>query len=90
MRVERGACRLRPVLAVLFALATLPCKLAGEEGAQAPRQIMKEPTPPATASGPRGHSSPERDAGAPQGPQPVFTPSEEIGADSVVSFPVDI
>lgn len=90
MRAERGARRLRPVLAVLFALAMLPCALAGEEGAQAPRQTTTEPAPPATASGPRGHSGPERNAGAPQGPQPVFTPSEEIGADSVVSFPVDI
>ena len=34
---------------------------------------------------PAGNSTPQRPA-----PAPTFTPSEKVGADSAVSFPVDI
>jgi len=46
-----------------------------------------EPPPPAT---PAGQSAPPDDKPRPPAPAGTFTPSEKIGADSAVSFPVDI
>ncbi len=46
-----------------------------------------EQVPPDT---PAVAPQPADDRRKPSAPAPVFTPSEKIGADSAVSFPVDI
>jgi hypothetical protein len=45
------------------------------------------PAPPASDRAP-ATAAPPADDGAP--PEPVYTPSERISADSAVTFPVDI
>jgi len=65
-------------------LSTLAgCLMVATAKAQSP-----QPEPPEA----RDKSAPVSadDTDKPSAPAPVFTPSEKIGADSAVSFPVDI
>jgi hypothetical protein len=75
--------RLFPPLALLMLLSVMPV-------AAAPGN-----TPPPVQSPPAGAAMPARDVPADGGqkaaaPAATFTPSEKIGADSAVTFPVDI
>jgi hypothetical protein len=66
-----------PALAASLMLAT-----AAAQSPQSDEQVP--PDTPAVAP------QPADDRRKPSAPAPVFTPSEKIGADSAVSFPVDI
>ena len=91
MPAEQGCRSALLALAVLLALAGVQPVLAGEDAtAVAPRQAPATETTPGAASGPAGNAAPPPASDGRPAPQPGFTPSEEIGADSVVSFPVDI
>jgi|GEM_PF-1911738 len=67
---------------VLLLAAVLPYALADPVAGKPPQ------APPVTE--PAGHQPPTGPAKKPAAPKSTFTPSEKIGADSAVSFPVDI
>jgi len=52
---------------------------SGDEKKSSPKPVVPGQTRPV-----------ERDSKKNAGPAPVFKPSEKVGADSAVSFPVDI
>jgi len=64
-------------VSILFA-GTLFAAVAEDDAAEAEQQAPQRPGP--------------ADSGKPKTPAPAktFTPSEKVGADSAVSFPVDI
>jgi hypothetical protein len=70
-------CRLL-LLAALF----IPCAVADPVTREQPQD------PPVTE--PAERKAPADTAKPPPAPKPTFTPSEQIEADSAVSFPVDI
>ncbi|MFV1972175.1 MAG: hypothetical protein ACC648_00530 [Thiohalobacterales bacterium] len=67
---------------VLLAAVFIPCAGADPVTGQQPQ------APPVTE--PAERKVPAGPAQQPPAPAPTFTPSEQIGADSAVSFPVDI
>ena len=72
-----------PILALLMPLAAAPAAAAP------PAPAPQAQTPPATAPANTGAPA---DGGRRKSSAPAatFTPSEKIGADSAVAFPVDI
>lgn len=73
-------CRLRWL--VLLAVVFIPCAVADPVTGEQPQD------PPVTE--PAERKVPAGTAKQPPAPAPTFTPSEQIEADSAVSFPVDI
>ncbi len=69
----------------LFLPALAGCLMLATAAAQSPQS--EEQVPPDT---PAVAPQPADETRKPSAPAPVFTPSEKIGADSAVSFPVDI
>lgn len=63
------------------------CLVAAALGAQAQQAQTPEQTPDDQSDAAPSNQDTERE---PSKPARTFTPSEEIGADSAVSFPVDI
>lgn len=61
------------------------CLLQAAAMAQSP-----QPEQQGARDKPAAVTAPADDAQQPSAPAPTFTPSEKIGADSAVSFPVDI
>jgi hypothetical protein len=59
--------------------------LAGTVCAAAPGEAVDEKRPPAPQTTADENNQPVKPA-----PSETFTPSEKVGADSAVSFPVDI
>jgi len=76
-QVHCSLCRL-----VLLAAVFIPCAVADPVTGEQPRD------PPVTE--PAEREAPAAPAKKSSAPKPTFTPSEQIGADSAVSFPVDI
>ncbi|MGD2113384.1 MAG: hypothetical protein PVI50_08360 [Gammaproteobacteria bacterium] len=91
MPIEHRLRHTRVALALLLAVAgAQPAFPADTEAVRQPQARPAAEAAPGAPTGPAGSSAPPR-AGEPRPvPRPDFTPSEEIGADSVVSFPVDI
>jgi len=81
-RIYKKQLRIRLSWLVLLSTAFIPYAVAdpvpGEQPQEPPVTEPAEPGEPAGA------------AGKPPAPAPTFTPSEQIEADSTVSFPVDI
>jgi hypothetical protein len=76
-QVPRNLCRL-----VLLAALLVPCAVADPVTGEPPQEPpVTEPPEPGEPAG----TAQQRPA-----PAPTFTPSEQIEADSAVSFPVDI
>jgi hypothetical protein len=48
------------------------------------------PSPVAAPAAPTGHTTTDAGREMPRAPAATFTPSEKLGADSAVAFPVDI
>ena len=67
---------------VLLAAVLVPCAVADPVTGEQPQD------PPVTE--PAERKAPADTAKPPPAPKPTFTPSEQIEADSAVSFPVDI
>ena len=67
-----------PITVSILLAGTLFAAVAEEDTAKAAQQAPQQPGP--------------ADSGKPKTPAPAktFTPSEKVGADSAVSFPVDI
>ena len=69
----------------IFIAALAGCLMLATAAAQSPpNEEQLPPDRPAVAR------QPADDGHKPSAPAPTFTPSEKIGADSAVSFPVDI
>ena len=69
----------------IFLSALAGCLMLAAAAAQSPQPEQQAPhDKPAVAPEPADGRH------KPSAPAPVFTPSEKIGADSAVSFPVDI
>ncbi|UCC55404.1 MAG: hypothetical protein JSU75_08505 [Gammaproteobacteria bacterium] len=82
MRIETGPWLCRLAAAVLLVLVAAPAGSAEPDTDRRPA-VPQEAEPPKPAE-------PERTRQKSPGPASSFTPSEQIGADSAVSFPVDI
>jgi hypothetical protein len=82
MRINKKPSRIRLCWLVLLPAAFIPCAVADPVAGQQPQ------APPVTE--PAERKVPAGTAEKPPAPAPTFTPSEQIGADSAVSFPVDI
>ncbi len=82
MRTETGPRLRRLAVAMLLLVVAAPAGSADPETERRPA-VPPEAEPPAPAE-------PEPAMQKSPGPASSFTPSEQIGADSAVSFPVDI
>lgn len=82
MRIDNRQVHCRLCRLVLLAAVFIPCAVADPVTGDQPSD------PPETEKSER--KAPAGTAQQPPAPKPTFTPSEQIGADSAVSFPVDI
>ena len=74
---------MRSILTTIFLMVTI----AGASVCVAADEEKKSSSEPAT---PKQTQPAKKDSKKRTAPAPVFTPSEKVGADSAVSFPVDI
>jgi hypothetical protein len=82
MRIDNRQVHCRLCRLVLLAAVLVPCAVADPvPGEQPQAPPVTEPAEPGESAG---------TAQQPPAPAPTFTPSEQIEADSAVSFPVDI
>jgi len=82
MRINNSQVPRRLCWLMLLAAVFIPCAGADPVTGDQPQE--------APVTEPAERKVPAETAGKPPAPAPTFTPSEQIGADSAVSFPVDI
>jgi hypothetical protein len=82
MRINNRQVHCRRCWLVLLAAVFVPCAVADPVTGEQPQD------PPVTE--PAERKAPADTRKPPPAPAPTFTPSEQIEADSAVSFPVDI